>query len=103
MPARLDQGLYSIIWNKCEELDLIPLAVNGTDDHIHILLKSHTEITIAQILKHVKGTSSRWLNENGNFVEPFRWQRGYGLFTVSPKDVDMIISYIKKQKEHHRM
>ncbi|WP_410503932.1 transposase [Nonlabens sp. Hel1_33_55] len=49
----------------------------------------------------IKGVSSRWLNATMEPLEPFRWQRGYGLFTVSPKDLNIIINYIKKQKEHH--
>lgn len=30
------------------------------------------------------------------------WQDGYGAFTYSIRERDMIINYIKKQKEHHQ-
>lgn len=29
------------------------------------------------------------------------WSVGYGAFTLSVKEKDRIINYIKKQKEHH--
>ena len=98
---KLHYKLYGFIWNQCESMELLPIAINGTENHIHVLLKAHSKITIATIVQGIKGASSRWLNEIGNFVKPFNWQRGYGLFTVSPKDVELITNYIKKQKEHH--
>ena len=30
------------------------------------------------------------------------WQDGYGAFTYSVREKDMIITYIKNQKEHHK-
>ncbi|WP_083988398.1 transposase [Chryseobacterium arthrosphaerae] len=32
----------------------------------------------------------------------FFWQDGYGAFSVSEKDVQMITNYIKKQRQHHQ-
>ena len=39
--------------------------------------------------------SSRFPNFKG-------WQEGYGAFTYSIKERDMIINYIKNKKEHHK-
>jgi hypothetical protein len=30
------------------------------------------------------------------------WQEGYGAFTYSIREKDMIINYLKNQKEHHK-
>ncbi|WP_194850862.1 IS200/IS605 family transposase [Nonlabens antarcticus] len=97
----LHYGIYGCIWNKCEEIKVKPIIVDGTENHIHVLVKPNSKITISSMVHLIKGSSSKWLNENHEFLEPFRWQRGYGIFSVSPKDVDMITAYIKKQKEHH--
>ncbi len=32
---------------------------------------------------------------------PFEWQGSYGAFAVSRWDVDQVVAYIKRQKEHH--
>ena len=101
IPEPIHSKLYGCIWKKCEDLSIIPIAINGTQNHIHILFKSNTTTTLASIVNGIKGLSSRWLNATMEPLKPFRWQRGYGLFTVSSKDLDMIINYIKKQKEHH--
>jgi putative transposase len=33
----------------------------------------------------------------------FKWQGGYGAFTVSKQQVPRIREYILRQKEHHRV
>jgi len=33
----------------------------------------------------------------------FAWQRGYGAFSVGPRDLDALIDYIDRQEEHHRV
>jgi hypothetical protein len=42
------------------------------------------------------------MKANGRFPEFEAWQEGYGAFTYSVREKDMIINYIKNQKEHHR-
>lgn len=32
----------------------------------------------------------------------FRWQEGYGAFSVSPGNLETVAEYIKGQEEHHR-
>ena len=43
------------------------------------------------------------MKANGNFPEFDAWQEGYGAFTYSIREKDMIINYVKNQKEHHKM
>lgn len=50
----------------------------------------------------VKANSSRWVNEQ-NFVKgKFQWQTGYGAFSHSKSQRDIVIKYIINQEEHHR-
>ena len=100
--AEIEPSLYKMIWEKCWEINCEPVMVNGMEDHIHLLLNANPSVAISKTVKDIKGSSSRWLNQNGKFLENFSWQRGYGLFTVSPRDVPMIARYVQNQKEHHR-
>ncbi|HQE92269.1 MAG TPA: transposase [Anaerolineae bacterium] len=77
------------------------LALNGTADHVHLLGTIPATLTIADLLKQIKGVSSHFVNETLS-PPPFKWQGSYGAFTVSRWDVDKIKRYIKRQKEHHR-
>ncbi len=56
---------------------------------------------IATLVKHLKGASSKWINNERKVPEGFEWSRGYGAFSVDPRNVDLIITYIKNQKQHH--
>ena len=33
----------------------------------------------------------------------FKWQRGYGAFSVSASQLETVINYIAKQDEHHKI
>jgi REP element-mobilizing transposase RayT len=77
------------------------LAINGMPDHIHLLMSIPTTITIAHLVKQVKGVSSHLVNGTLRPTPQFKWQASYGAFTVSRWDVNKIVGYIKRQKEHH--
>ena len=42
---------------------------------------------------------SRYVPETENF----RWQDGYGAFTVSKSNIPDVTGYIQGQREHHRI
>lgn len=71
-------------------------------DHVHALIDLPTNITIENVLKLFKGSSSHWINENSLIATKFTWGRGYGAFSVSESNLDKVIDYIKNQEEHHR-
>lgn len=76
-------------------------AINGTSDHIHILILQNQNYSIADIAKNVKGNSSHWINQNGFTNFKFAWQTGYGAFSVSESMVENVKKYILNQKQHH--
>jgi len=100
---RCESQFHAFLWKKSEELKVIPLMINGMQDHVHILLKIPATLTVSFIVKQLKGTSSRFMNELSGNQGIFEWSRGYGAFTLSKKDVDMIANYIKNQKQHHKI
>ena len=44
------------------------LIINGVPDHIHILIGMRPSQSVSELLKDIKGSSSKWINEN-NFVK----------------------------------
>ncbi len=75
------------------------LAGGGTANHIHLLLAVPPTTPLAKIVQELKGNSSRWLHERGI---RFQWQEGYGAFSVSQSQKDVVARYIATQSEHHR-
>jgi hypothetical protein len=54
-----------------------------------------------KLMEEVKGHSSKWVKSKGKEYTDFYWQNGYGAFSVNSRDIDLVISYIKTQREHH--
>jgi REP element-mobilizing transposase RayT len=76
-------------------------TVNGMEDHIHVLLRLRTSQKISNVVNWLKGRSSKWINDNHYQEGYFQWQKGYGAFSVSRNDVDLIRNYIYNQEKHH--
>ncbi len=75
------------------------LVAGGMPDHIHLLVKTPTDLTVAELVRDVKAISSGWRREFSN--TDFGWQTGYGAFTVSEDVCPTVANYIRTQPEHH--
>ncbi len=98
----IERRLYRVIESEAQKLGCQVLALNGTEDHVHLLVLVPSTLAIADLLKQIKGVSSHFVNEVLKPPAQFKWQGSYGAFTVSRWDVDKIKEYIKCQKEHHQ-
>ena len=78
------------------------LKMGGTEDHVHVLASFHPAVSVSDMLRRMKGNTSKWLNENRRLPFRFSWQRGYGAFTVSESMVDVVSNYIENQESHHK-
>ena len=83
--------------HECETL-----IVGGVEDHVHALFALSRNYSIADIVKEIKRTSSRWIKEKSPTQKKFSWQHGYGAFSVSQSHLDQVTCYIERQEEHHR-
>lgn len=77
------------------------LAINGMPDHLHILIGMRPTQSISDLMQDIKGSSSKWINQNKFLKVKFEWQEGYGSFSYSKSQVNIIIDYIKNQEQHH--
>lgn len=96
--TELYKYIYGIIKNKKCKL----YRINGIEDHIHIMSDLHPTICLTDYVKDIKVASSIWMKESGKFPLFEGWQDKYAAFTYSVREKDMIINYIKNQKEHHK-
>lgn len=93
--------LYAYIGSVLNSNESIPISINGTSDHIHILCVMSKNIALAKLVEEVKRHSSRWIKTLDHFYESFAWQGGYGGFSVSPSIHDKTKRYIENQEKHH--
>ena len=75
------------------------VAAGGTDNHVHLLIALPPTMMLAKAVQELKANSSRWLHERGM---RFAWQEGYGAFSVSQSQKQIVADYIANQPEHHK-
>jgi REP element-mobilizing transposase RayT len=95
------EDVYKIILAQCRDLDCEVLALNGTDDHVHLLVRMSASVTVRKLAKQVKSGSSHFIRQERGRPE-FTWQEGYGAFTVSRWDIGKVKQYVYDQEQHHR-
>lgn len=94
--------LFRHIEKKADELGVHIAKLNIQPEHVHCLLSLPSDMTTSGLVKSLKGESSRWINESDLLSGKFRWQRGYGAFSVSSSQLKVVSRYIESQDEHHR-
>ena len=98
----IEQRVWSYLAGIARENGLKPILIGGVEDHIHMLFSMPPNIAVSEALKRIKGGSSVWIKENFPACRAFKWQDGYGAFTVSKSQIPEIETYIRTQREHHQ-
>lgn len=98
----LRSEVYDLIQAECTRHRADLIAIGGTEDHVHLLVRMPATLAPADLVKQVKGVSSHAVNHASGSHKAFKWQGAYGAFSVSKRHVPMIEGYIRRQEEHHR-
>jgi REP element-mobilizing transposase RayT len=77
-------------------------TVNGYEDHLHCLISLKATQSIADVVKQLKGASSKWINDHNLSKDFFEWQDDYFAISVSESNLKRVRNYIKNQVRHHR-
>ncbi len=97
----IERRLYRCLVEICERHACPVFAVGGMPDHVHLLVLLSPKISVSELIKNVKGGSSRFVSSELKPGDWFDWQDHYGAFSVSPRERRKIIDYIENQKQHH--
>jgi putative transposase len=97
-----EEELYKYITGTVSKKGQKLLAINGIPNHIHFLIGMKPTCCLSDLVREVKKSSTEFIKENK--LSPFRfsWQEGYGAFSYGHSQIDSVIKYIMKQKEHHK-
>jgi putative transposase len=99
----IERPLHRVIASEAQKMGCTLLALNSVPDHLHILVRMPSTVAVAELVKQLKGVSSHFVNDTLKPKPPFKWQGFYGAFSVSRWDVEQIVAYIQRQKEHHEV
>ncbi len=93
--------MYRCIQSQAQKLGCTVLALNGMPDHVHLLVRMPSTVSMEQLMHQVKGFSSRVINQDCGIGEALHWQEGSAAFSLSRSHIAPAAAYIKNQKQHH--
>jgi putative transposase len=92
--------LFAYLGGIIREMQGTALIINGTSDHVHMLVRIRPAQSAAEVARVIKANSSKWVR--AKWSSEFAWQTGYGVFSVSESNVVPVTRYIARQEEHHK-
>ena len=96
-----EKRMYRKISSIFQRYEATVLAIGGMPDHIHVLVSLSPKYALSDVIKAVKGSSSRFFSDTVKPGAWFQWQPNYAAINISPDDVGRVRQYILHQKEHH--
>lgn len=90
--------ITGIVTNKNQKL----IAINGMPNHVHLLVGLKPDIALSDLIRDVKANASKFINDKQWVMGKFEWQPGFGGFSYSHSQLDVVINYIRNQEEHHK-
>lgn len=101
IPAELRRDVYKMLFTILEESKCFVFRINGTSNHVHILFNLHPCISLSDLVNKLKTATSHWMKNDKRFMYFNGWCKEYFAESISRKDIDATIHYIKNQESHH--
>lgn len=95
---RIYQYMTGVIRDNGQKL----IAINGMPDHLHLFIGFKPNMAIADLVREVKTSATKYINNHRLLPWRFGWQDGYGCFTYAHSQIDVVAQYVMSQKQHHR-
>lgn len=98
----VEKRLRQIIWETCQERDWVVIALEIMSDHVHLLVNVPPNVAAHEVVKAIKGRSSRYLRQE--FPQllklPSLWTHSYFVSTEGNVSSETIRKYIEEQRHH---
>lgn len=96
------EDLYKYITGIVSARSQKLLIINGMPDHLHLLIGAKPDCCLSDLVRDIKAGSSKFIHDSGKVQGRFEWQKGFGAFSVSTSQLDVLFRYIRNQEEHHK-
>ena len=93
--------LFPYMAHRLASMGCPAVEIGGVQDLVHILATMAKSLSVEDLMKDLKATSSQWMKKQDIQYHDFYWQSGYGVFAISPSHVARVREYIIDQEKHH--
>lgn len=100
LPAQ-ETEIYRVLGEVVQQQGHQLLIVDGTSDHVHLLIRMNPARSLSSLVREVKKQSSYYINHRLLKKAAFHWQEGYAAFSHTRSQVNALYKYIEKQKSLH--
>ena len=98
----IKSSLFEYLGGVCKGLECNPIQIGGYKNHIYVACLLSKKITQMKLMEELKKRSSKWIKTKGKKYFNFYWQDGYGIFSINPAEINVVVNYIKNQEDHHK-
>ena len=73
--------LYSYMGGIINAKKQKPIIINGMPDHVHVFFGLRPGMSISDLIRDLKSSSTNYINDNRLVKGKFFWQEGFGAFS----------------------
>ncbi len=103
LPPDVDRWMLARLHVQSREAEVELLGAGCTWDHVHVVVRWGPAQKLSEVVRWLKGGSSRMWNLEQTGRDPLAWQRGYWAETVTPDDLDGLLAYVARQRRRHAL
>lgn len=75
IPREMQSRLWAYMTSICRAKRIQPIAINGADNHAHVLFHLPPTMALAKAVNLIKTNSSRWMTKHrGRFAAGWVWR-----------------------------
>ncbi len=78
----IESVVHGFLRSKAVGLEATVFALNGVEDHVHLVVAIPPKIAVAKFIGQIKAVASTRFNKSGRNEGPLFWQDEYGVFTA---------------------
>ena len=98
----IERQLYQYLQQRVRQAPgVICQALGGTTDHLHLAVTVPPTLLVSHWVGQLKGASAHYINHQIANRKILEWQSGYGIVSFGTRDLPWVVSYVRKQKQHH--
>ena len=101
--SNVEERFKELIKIKCKELNINIIAIECDKDHVHIFLNCLPTMSPSDIMKSLKGYTSKILRNEFNELSkmPSLWTRSFFVSTAGNVCSETIKQYVENQKKRY--